>query len=157
MSLYSKIIDRQKLNAAWQRVKKNKPAAGIDNVTYEQFDQGIKENLNQLHVELADHQYRALPVKIITLYKDEKARQIALYSMRDKVVQQSLAIELNKVFDGHFSDQTSAYRHEKSAMVAIEEINGKIMEGVFTCYIKLDIKDFFVVLKNALNYYKIKM
>ena len=143
MSLYSKIIDRQKLNAAWQRVKKNKPAAGIDNVTYEQFDQGIKENLNQLHVELADHQYRALPVKIITLYKDEKARQIALYSMRDKVVQQSLAIELNKVFDGHFSDQTSAYRHEKSAMVAIEEINGKIMEGVFTCYIKLDIKDFF--------------
>ena len=35
MSIYSKIIDIQKLGQAWDRVKKNKPAPGVDNVTYE--------------------------------------------------------------------------------------------------------------------------
>ena len=38
MGLYGKIIDLQKLQMAWTKVRKNKPAAGIDNITWEQFD-----------------------------------------------------------------------------------------------------------------------
>ena len=38
MSIYTRVIDLQKLHQAWERVKKNKLAAGVDNVTYEQFD-----------------------------------------------------------------------------------------------------------------------
>ena len=33
MSLYTKIIDRQKLSMAWNRVKKNRPACGVDNMS----------------------------------------------------------------------------------------------------------------------------
>ena len=52
MSLYTKIIDRQKLNEAWTRVKRNHPAAGVDNITCEDFDAGLRENIQQLHAEL---------------------------------------------------------------------------------------------------------
>lgn len=45
MSLYNKVIDLQKLFAAWQRVRRNKPAAGVDNVTWEQFDENSREEL----------------------------------------------------------------------------------------------------------------
>ena len=38
MGLYGKIIDLQKLQMAWSKVRKNKPAAGTDNITWEQFD-----------------------------------------------------------------------------------------------------------------------
>ena len=38
MSVYNKVIDLQKLSAAWQRVRRNKPAAGADNITWQQFD-----------------------------------------------------------------------------------------------------------------------
>lgn len=143
MSIYSKTIDIQKLGEAWTHVRKNKPAAGVDNITYEQFEIDKKEYLAQLNLELQEQRYSTLPVKEITIYKGEKARRIALYSMRDKVVQQSLALELNKVFDSKFSDRTYAYRHDKSALVAIGEINDAISEGRYTDFVKLDIRDFF--------------
>ena len=37
MSLYNKIIDLQKLNAAWSKVRKNKPACGVDNIIVAQL------------------------------------------------------------------------------------------------------------------------
>lgn len=71
MGLYSKIIDLQKLGQAWERVKRNKPAAGVDHVTYEMFDSTCKEELKQLNIELAEHRYKSLPVKLSNLYKGE--------------------------------------------------------------------------------------
>ena len=143
MSIYSKIIDYQKLNKAWDRVRKNKPAAGVDGITYEQFDEGKKGEILQLHKELKEHNYHSLPVKLVTIYRGEKARVIALYSMRDKVLQQSLAEELGRIYDKRFSGQTYAYRPEKSALVGIEDINEKIRSGRFECFLKVDISKYF--------------
>lgn len=143
MSMYSKIIDLQKLSHAWERVRKNKPASGVDNVTCEQFDHRMKEELRQLNIELAEHRYKALPVKKVILYKGEKAREIALYSMRDKVVQQSLAYELNRIYDNRFSEQTYAYRNNKSALNAVNVIDEQIRSSKYTYIMKADIVHFF--------------
>ena len=43
MGIYSKLIDIQKLGQAWDRVRKNKPACGVDNVTYEMFEERRRE------------------------------------------------------------------------------------------------------------------
>ena len=122
MSLYNKIIDFQKLSAAWQRVRRNKPAAGVDNITWQQFDENSREEIKQLQMELSNHAYSPLPVRNVTLYKGEKVRVIELCSMRDKVIQQSLASELAKLFDGRPLPQSYIYRSEKSALQAIEDI-----------------------------------
>lgn len=42
--------------------------------------------------------------------------------MRDKVVQQSLASELNKIYDSRFSAQTFAYRNHNSSLDAVNAI-----------------------------------
>ena len=143
MSLYNKIIDRQKLLVAWDRVRKNKPAAGVDNITYEQFEMDKSEQLRKLHDNLENHTYSCFPIKEVTLYKGEKARKIALYCMQDKVVQQSLALELNKIYDSQFTSQTYAYRPNMSALDAIQKINDKIVTERYSYYVKLDIQDFF--------------
>ncbi|MCR5093347.1 MAG: hypothetical protein K6B72_05185 [Lachnospiraceae bacterium] len=143
MSLYNKIIDLQKLRMAWDRVRKNKPVAGVDEVTCEQFEEDLQAQLKQLQTELLNHTYRALPVKQVMLYKGEKARAIALYAMRDKVVQQSLAAELDKIYDSTFSERTCAYRSGHSALAAVEETNEKIREGSYSLLLKLDITHFF--------------
>ncbi len=143
MSIYSKTIDIQKLMNAWDRVRKNKPAAGVDDVTYDSFDACAKEEIKTLNRELADHTYRSLPVKLVNLYKGEKVRTIALYSMRDKVVQQSLAAELTAIFDPMFSTQTYAYRNDKSAISAVEEIGKEIEADNYRVFLKADITGFF--------------
>lgn len=143
MSLYNKVIDLQKLVQAWNEVKKNKPTAGVDNVTFEQFEEGKAERIRQLYQELREHRYHALPVKRVMLYKGEKAREIALYAMRDKVVQRSLETELKKIYEGQFSSQSFAYRSSKSALNAVNEIDQKIKSGDYSWVLRLDISNFF--------------
>ena len=103
MSLYTKIIDLQKLDVSLQKVLKNKPAPGVDGITYDMFEANKKEYLKQLHLELQEHRYHPLPVKLVQLYKGEKERTVALYAMRDKVIQQSIAFELQKIYEPMFS------------------------------------------------------
>lgn len=143
MSLYSKIIDLQKLEAGLQKVVKNKPAAGVDGITYDMFLENKKEYLKQLHLELVEHRYHPLPVKLVSLYKGEKERQIALYSMRDKVVQQSIALELQKIYEPAFCEGTFAYRNGKSALQAVEMIEKYLCGCVAEWVLKLDIFKFF--------------
>lgn len=147
MGIYSKIIDIQKLNQAWDRVKKNKPAAGVDHITAEQYEEARREEIKQLNMELSGHTYQALPVRQVVIYKGEKARTIALYAMRDKVVQQSIAVELNRKFDKMFSPQTYAYRSNKSALNAIHELEKKAQTGQYQVVLKLDIRHFFDEIK----------
>ena len=140
MSLYNKVIDRQKLAEAWKRVRANKPAAGIDGVTWMEFDAGSSEELKTLYLELSEHRYICKPVKIVMLYKDGKERQIAIYSMRDKVVQQSLAQEIGRVFKNTYSDRAFAYRENKSALNAINEIEEEVKKGKYTWLLKVDME-----------------
>ena len=143
MSLYTKIIDRQKLSMAWNRVKKNRPACGVDNITWEMYDKGKKENIGQLHRELAEHTYEPLPVKSVTIYKGEKAREIALYTMRDKNVQQAIAVELTRIYDHMFSACTYAYRPNRSALSALEAVENVLKKGAVRWCLKADIAHFF--------------
>lgn len=143
MSLYSKIIDQQKLMMAWDRVKKNRPACGVDHVTWEMYDEKKKENIRQLNIELTAHEYKPLPVKLVTIYREEKAREIALYAMRDKNVQQAIAVELTRIYDSRFSRCAYAYRPDKSALAALDEIEGAIKNLHMLWSVKLDIAHFF--------------
>lgn len=143
MSIYSKIIDIQKLGQAWDRVRKNKPAPGVDNVTFEMFEERRREELRQLNIELSEHRYESLPVKLTNLYKGEKVRTIALFSMRDKVVQQSLAHELGRIYEPLFSAGTYAYRPGQSAMEALKLIEDKIRGQQNLWVLKMDIRDYF--------------
>lgn len=156
MSIYNKVIDLQKLHQAWERVRRNKPAAGVDSVTYEQFDADKNAALKQLNIDLKNHTYHALPVRRVVMYKGEKAREIALYSMRDKVVQQSVAAELNRIYDNRFSARTYAYRNNKSSLNAVNAIEEEIQTGRYSWILKVDIAHFFdeiewKILKNILK------
>lgn len=143
MSLYSKIIDMQKLGQAWERVRKNKPACGVDNVTFEMFEERRREELKQLNLELTEHRYESLPVRMNTIYKGEKARRIALFSMRDKVVQQSLAYELGRIYEPLFSKSTYAYRPGQSALEALKLIEERTKGKKSLWVLQMDIADYF--------------
>lgn len=142
MSLYTKIIDRQKLDAGWQKVMKNKPAAGVDGVTCDMFQENKREYLKQLYLELSEHRYHPQPVKLVKLYQGEKERTVALYSMRDKVVQQSIAAELQKIYEPLFSKSSYAYRSGRSALEAVEKIE-EYMANKGEWVVRMDIHSFF--------------
>ena len=143
MSIYTRIIDLQKLHQAWNKIKKNKPACGADNITVEMFDANVKEELKQLQIELEQEKYEVFPVRIVAMKRDNKVRDISLYCMRDKVVQASIATELNKIYESKLSGCAYAYRSNLSALLALEKISGAIMSNNYKYVFKADIKAYF--------------
>lgn len=143
MGMYTKVIDLQKLEKAWKHVKKNHPAPGADHVTWDEFDKNCKENLKQLQMEILNGKYQVIPVKLIQILKEEKIREVSLYAMRDKVIQQSLALELNRIYEPLFSRGTYAYRANYSSLNAIADITSQITKGKYLYFMKLDIQKFF--------------
>ena len=143
MSLYNKIIDLQKLHSAWKNVYKNKSKEGTDGVTFDEFEDHKNEFLKELWDELKNHTYRCQPVKLVPLFRGEKVRYISLFSMRDKVVQYSLAKELSNMYESEFSKSCCAYRSGSSALQASQSIAAAIRKMENGYGLKTDIQNFF--------------
>lgn len=148
MSLFNKIIDIQKLIMAWKNVYKKRPKEGVDNVTCDQFNQNFKQYVKELHLELKEHRYECMPVKIIPLFKGEKVRYIGLYCMRDKVIQNSLAMELSKLCEPYLSECCCAYRNGQSALRASEMIHREVCRIKKGYVLKADIHSFFEFIRH---------
>ena len=143
MSLYTKIIDMQRLQAAWDKVRRNRPASGTDSVSYESFEANRKQEIKQLNIELLNHEYQVQPVKLIKMQREGKYREISLYTMRDKTVQTSLAMTLTQIYEKTFASCTYAYRSDKSALMAVDILEQEIVKKKYMWSAKLDIASFF--------------
>lgn len=143
MSLYNRIIDLQKMQSSWRQVYKNKPSEGIDGITYEEFETDKDCFIKELWKELRENTYKCQPVRLVPLYKGEKVRYISMYTMRDKIVQHSIARELGNLYDYELQKSVYAYRSGKSAMHAAQDIEKKMLEMKSGFALKTDIHSFF--------------
>ena len=77
-SLIGRVYDRRNLRLAWERVKKNKGAGGVDGVTIARFDENLEHYLDVLHRRLKDGRYRPRPVKRVEIDKPGTTKKRAL-------------------------------------------------------------------------------
>lgn len=143
MGLYTKIIDLQKLNRAWEKIRQKKSAPGIDGVTVEMLEQEIRPALKQLNIELKEQRYEPMPVRMIVLRKGEKEREVGLFCLRDKIVQQSVAYELHKLYDDGFARESYAFHSSRSALEAVSEVEKAAAQSPEGWVLKTDIRHFF--------------
>ena len=61
--LLNRILSRENMNQAYQKVKANKGAAGIDEVTVEELNKYIKANWVSIKEQIVSRTYRPQPVK----------------------------------------------------------------------------------------------
>lgn len=143
MGLYTKIIDLQKLKQAWEKVRQKKSAPGIDGVTVEMMEQEIHSALKQLNIELMEQRYEPMPVRMIVLQKGGKERQIGLFCLRDKILQQSIAGELHKLYDDGFARESYAFHSNRSALEAVSQVEKAVCKRPQLWVLKTDIRHFF--------------
>jgi len=121
-SLYSQMLDKQRLYKGFKKVWKAKGAAGIDGQSLSDYASNLVVNLDQLLAELQDKSYRPLPVRRVEIPKDSGGvRLLGIPAVRDRIVQQLLADILTPIFDPHFHPSSYGYRPGRSAHDAIEK------------------------------------
>lgn len=148
--IYQKIYELDNLQAAWQRVRLNRPGPGIDRVRWEDFEAHLAYNLAILQKQLQDESYNPLPVAVFTDRKGKsQGRTIGISTIRDRVVQQAVLRTITPYFEPHFLPCNYAYRPGKSAIMAVRQASQLIAQGKLWV-LQMDVAAFFDTLDHHL-------
>jgi group II intron reverse transcriptase/maturase len=144
-SLVDKVYKRKNLELAWEKVRANKGAGGIDGQSIEAFEKELDEQLDRLHNELKEDTYKPQPVRRRLIPKagqPGKYRQLGIPNIYDRVCQQALKNRLEPIFDPLFDDANYGYRRGRSTKDALRKVWREIEEGN-EWIVDADLRDFF--------------
>jgi RNA-directed DNA polymerase len=142
-NLMSEVASLATLKSAFKSVKRNKGAPGIDNVSVNEVSQNLDVILEQLRSDLLDGSYRPCPVRGFVIPKDNgKIRQLGIPTVRDRIVQQSIASVLGKIYDPTFSDSSYGFRPKRCANTAIKAASKYVQDDRIWC-VDIDLEQFF--------------
>lgn len=142
-TMIEEILDPENLAAAWQRVKGNRGAPGIDGMTIENFPAFARVKWPRIAHAIRDGTYHPAPVRRVWIPKpDGTRRPLGIPTVLDRVIQQAVAQVLSPHFEADFSDHSHGYRPGHSAHDAVSEMESGWTEGrrhVVDC----DLRSFF--------------
>jgi RNA-directed DNA polymerase len=142
--LYDRIHRDDVLWEAWERVRRNRGAAGVDAVTLAEVEvYGVERLLGELETDLRQGRYRAAPVRRVAIPRpDGGVRPLGIPTVRDRVVQQAARLVLEPIFEADFVDASFGFRPRRSATAACERIRTAFPRGC-VWVAEADIRDFF--------------
>lgn len=144
-SLVDKIYKRKNLVLAWEKVKRNGGAGGVDGQSLEEFEEKLGEHLDRLHEELKSDHYRPRPVREHQIPKagqPGKMRKLGIPTIYDRVCQQALLNRLVPIFEPVFDDASFGYRKGRSTKDALRKVWRELDEGN-EWVVDADLRDFF--------------
>jgi RNA-directed DNA polymerase len=143
--LVDKVYSRTNLALAWEKVRRNKGAGGVDGEELEQFEACLEENLDRLHQQLKDGTYEPKPVlrhRIPKAGQPGKHRDLGIPTINDRVCQQAMVNRLEPIFEAVFDEANFGYRKKRSTKDALRKIWAELDEG-YEWVVDADLKDFF--------------
>jgi RNA-directed DNA polymerase len=144
-SLVDKIYKMKNLELAWEKVRQNKGAGGIDGESIEVFEEQAAVNLRRLHEEIKSDIYQPQPVRQKEIPKPEepgKYRTLGIPTIYDRVCQQALLNRLGPIFEPIFDEANFGYRKGRSAKDALRKVWKELQEG-YEWIVDADLRDFF--------------
>ncbi|MGO9964766.1 MAG: group II intron reverse transcriptase/maturase [Acidimicrobiales bacterium] len=143
-ALYDRIYRSDVLSEAWERVRANRGAAGVDGLTLAAVeDYGVGRMLDELSADLRAGIYRPASVRRVEIPKpDGRMRPLDIPTVRDRVCQQATKIVLEPIFEADFLPCSFGFRPKRSATDALEAIRVAFPKGRQFVF-EADIRNFF--------------
>ena len=127
---------------AYQRVKANKGAAGVDGQSVGQFEQDLKNNLYRLWNRMSSGSYFPPPVKAVEIPKASGGvRILGVPTVADRIAQTVVAMYLERLVEPVFHPDSYGYRPGRSALDAVAACRERCWRNDWV--IDLDVRAFF--------------
>ena len=141
--LFEEVYAHPRLERAFNKVKANKGVAGVDEVSIEDFEENLQENLAEIHSQLKGRKYKPSPVLRVSIPKPNGGeRHLGIPTVRDRIVQYSITMALEPWFEPEFSESSYGFRPNRSQKGAIAEAKKHVSNGK-EWVVDLDLEKFF--------------
>ena len=143
-NVMEQIYEPRRLIEAWQHVRKNAGAAGIDQMSVQEFDERKGELMPIIKNKLIAGTYRFKPARRVEIPKpgSNKVRKLGIPVIMDRIASTSIQRVFEEIFDGDFTSSNFGYRRGRSQHQAIAHVK-KIVEQGHTWCASIDLKGFF--------------
>src|SRR5207302_6175078 len=131
------------LDEAFYELKEN-AAAGVDGLTWKDYEQDLERNLEDLHARVHRGAYRALPSRRTYIPKpDGRQRPLAIAALEDKIVQRAAAAVLNAIYEEDFLGFSYGFRPGRGTHDALDALDVGINSTKVNWIVDADIRSFF--------------
>jgi len=137
------LITRGELYVAFLGLRKE-ASAGIDGVTYEEYEKDVDENIRKLHQRLREGKYQCQPLRRVYIPKENgKQRPISIPALEDKLVQKAVVELLNAIYEQDFLDCSYGFRPGRGQHQALDEVGRVLCTQPTEWILEIDITTYF--------------
>ena len=142
--LFNSVCNLETLYSAWLRVKEKNTTGGIDFKTVSEYTVALDKNLDELSRQLMSGNYIQQPYREVMIPKNEtEKRRLGLLTVNDKIVQTAVSFVITPIIERGFLKVSYAYRQNKGAVKAINQVRHLITNKRYTWLVSCDIDNFF--------------
>ena len=131
-ALYDKVFREDVVRRAWEQVRDNGGAAGVDAATIDDVEEyGVARFLGELATQLRERTYRPLPARRVFIPKPgtTERRPLSIPSVRDRVAQAAVKIVLEPIFEADMLDCSFGFRPKRSVHDALQVLLDESWRG----------------------------
>ncbi|CAN7677171.1 group II intron reverse transcriptase/maturase [Pararhizobium sp. LjRoot238] len=123
---------------------RRKAAAGVDGITWQDYEADLEPRLRELHARVHGGAYRPQPSRRTYIPKaDGKQRPLAIAALEDKIVQGATVMVLNAIYEGDFCGFSYGFRPGRGPHDALDALSVAISERKVNWIMDADIQNFF--------------
>lgn len=142
-TILEQMVSRANMTAAYEKVKSNNGAPGIDNMTVDKLLPYLNKHWHHIKEQLLSGTYTPQAVRQVSIPKPNGGeRLLGIPTALDRLIQQALHQVLNPYFDPNFSDFSYGFRAGRSAHDAIKQAKNYQSEGK-RWVVDMDLSKFF--------------